>query len=94
MHPVSIEIEFRSRYDQAKHDQLLRYLGEYSEAWGHDAEFEVLLDDGADEGAMISAVTRIQDVASRLGVQSMTEAELAEFTATFERARAGKQVTS
>ncbi|AZK95499.1 MULTISPECIES: CYTH domain-containing protein [Streptomyces] len=56
----------------------------WSEAWGHHAEFEVLLEDDAPEAARTAAVERITGVAAGLGVELMTEAELAEFTAAFE----------
>ncbi|MFI5758668.1 CYTH domain-containing protein [Streptomyces sp. NPDC051569] len=56
----------------------------WSDAWGHHAEFEVLLDDAASDAARADAVARIVDVATELGVTLMTERELADFTAAFE----------
>lgn len=58
----------------------------WSEAWGHHAEFEVLLDDKASEAAQEDASARIRGVAAELGVHLMSEEELAEFTAAFETA--------
>ncbi|WP_101258882.1 hypothetical protein [Streptomyces barkulensis] len=58
----------------------------WSEAWGHHAEFEVLLDDAAGEAAQEEATARIRAVAAELGVDLMSERELAEFTAAFEAA--------
>ncbi|MBC9724963.1 CYTH domain-containing protein [Streptomyces sp. TRM68367] len=56
----------------------------WSEAWGHHAEFEVLLDDNASDAARQEATDRIFAVAKELGVRLMTEQELADFTAAFE----------
>jgi adenylate cyclase class IV len=58
----------------------------WSEAWGHHAEFEVLLPDDAPETARAEAADRITAVAAALGVALMTERELADFTAAFEAA--------
>ncbi|MFI5803488.1 CYTH domain-containing protein [Streptomyces sp. NPDC051561] len=58
----------------------------WSEAWGHHAEFEVLLDEEASALAQDEAEGRIRAVAEELGVHLMTEHELAEFTAAFEAA--------
>lgn len=58
----------------------------WSEAWGHHAEFEVLLDDSPSAAAKEEASTRISTVAKELGVRLMTEQELADFTAAFEAA--------
>lgn len=58
----------------------------WSEAWGHHAEFEVLLDDDASHTAQEEAAERIQTVATELGIDLMSEQELAEFTAAFEAA--------
>ncbi|BAU83539.1 hypothetical protein SLA_2616 [Streptomyces laurentii] len=69
----------------------------WSDAWGHHAEFEVLLDETADAAAQENAATRIRDVADELGVRLMTEQELADFTAAFEaaeQARKKKQAAS
>ncbi len=77
-----------------------RYQGveiavKWSEAWGHHAEFEVLLDGTPSEAGQREAAQRIEAVAARLGVQLMSEDELAEFTASFEAAlAAGGGVTS
>jgi adenylate cyclase class IV len=60
----------------------------HSEAWGHHAEFEVLLDDEASEADIDDAVDRIHQVADELGATVMTEDELAEFTAKFEQSQA------
>ncbi|AJE87511.1 hypothetical protein SLNWT_7135 [Streptomyces albus] len=56
----------------------------WSEAWGHHAEFEVLLEDGASGATRDEAAARIASAAQELGVQLMTEQELADFTAAFE----------
>ncbi|MFE4175085.1 hypothetical protein ACFRR7_24065 [Streptomyces sp. NPDC056909] len=56
----------------------------WSEAWGHHAEFEVLLGDDPSPAAKSEAGDRIAAVADELGVTLMTEAQLAEFTAAFE----------
>ncbi|MFF5442775.1 hypothetical protein [Streptomyces achromogenes] len=61
----------------------------WSEAWGHHAEFEVLLDDNASDAARREATDRIFAVAKELGVMLMTEQELAQFTAAFEAEQAG-----
>ncbi|MEV6203076.1 CYTH domain-containing protein [Streptomyces sp. NPDC051771] len=58
----------------------------WSEAWGHHAEFEVLLDEGAGATAQEEATARIHGVADELGIDLMTEQELADFTAAFEAA--------
>jgi adenylate cyclase class IV len=58
----------------------------WSEAWGHHAEFEVLLDDEAGPAAQEEASARIKSVADELGVTLMSEKELADFTAAFEKA--------
>ncbi|MGQ4490087.1 CYTH domain-containing protein [Streptomyces sp. SAS_281] len=58
----------------------------WSEAWGHHAEFEVLLDDDASNTAREEAVARITTAAQELGVTLMSEQELADFTAAFESA--------
>jgi adenylate cyclase class IV len=60
----------------------------WSEAWGHHAEFEIVLTDDADEAERQQAETRIHAVADELGVHLMTDAELREFTRQFEEARA------
>lgn len=66
----------------------------HSQAWGHHAEFEVLLPDDAEEAAKTDAETRIHALAERLGVRLMTEAELAEFTAAFERDLAAEKAAT
>ncbi|MFD4135624.1 CYTH domain-containing protein [Streptomyces goshikiensis] len=58
----------------------------WSEAWGHHAEFELLLDDAASDAARDEATSKIIDVAAELGVTLMTEQELTDFTAAFEAA--------
>lgn len=58
----------------------------WSQAWGHHAEFEILLADGAGRAACAEAEAVIRDVAATLGVTLMTERELADFTAAFEAA--------
>jgi adenylate cyclase class IV len=60
----------------------------WSEAWGHHAEFEIVLADDAEEAKRQQAETSIRAVADELGVQLMTDAELREFTRQFEEARA------
>lgn len=59
----------------------------WSEAWGHHAEFEVLLGDDPSSAAVQVAQDRINSVARELGVRLMSEEELAEFTAAFEAAQ-------
>ncbi|MCE7080113.1 hypothetical protein [Streptomyces sp. ST2-7A] len=63
----------------------------WSEAWGHHAEFELLLDEAAGRAAQEEAQTRITAVAHELGVRLMTEEELAEFTAAFEAAESRRK---
>ncbi|MFC9228317.1 CYTH domain-containing protein [Streptomyces decoyicus] len=63
----------------------------WSEAWGHHAEFEVLLDDTASDTAHEEAVARISTAAQELGVTLMTEQELANFTAAFESAEQARK---
>jgi adenylate cyclase class IV len=58
----------------------------WSQAWGHHAEFEVLLDDTAGSAALDEAGVRIRSVADELDVALMSERELADFTAAFEKA--------
>jgi adenylate cyclase class IV len=58
----------------------------WSQAWGHHAEFEVLLDEAAGKAAQDEAAAHIGAVAGELGVALMSERELAEFTAAFEAA--------
>ena len=62
----------------------------WSEAWGHHAEFEVLLGDQPSQAELQAANGRIETVAKQLGITLMSDAELAEFTAAFE---AGQQVS-
>ncbi|RMB83309.1 hypothetical protein [Streptomyces shenzhenensis] len=63
----------------------------WSEAWGHHAEFEVLLTDGASDADRTEAEAAITDVAASLGVSLMTEQELADFTAAFETAEQARK---
>jgi adenylate cyclase class IV len=63
----------------------------WSEAWGHHAEFEVLLDDNASDVAVQEATDRIFTVAKELEVTLMTEQELADFTAAFETAEQSRK---
>jgi adenylate cyclase class IV len=63
----------------------------WSQAWGHHAEFEVLLDDTAGGAALHEAGERIRSVAGELGVTLMSEPELAEFTAAFEAAESHRK---
>lgn len=60
----------------------------HSEAWGHHAEFEILLHDSATESEKADAVARIHQVAEELGVRLMTEHELVKFTEEFEQTQA------
>lgn len=57
----------------------------WSEAWGHHAEFEVLLDDAPGRAAVDEAEARIRGVAEELDIALMSEQELADFTAAFEK---------
>lgn len=59
----------------------------WSEAWGHHAEFEVLLGDDPSPAEVKAAHERITAVAGDLAVPLMSEEELAEFTAAFEAAQ-------
>ncbi|WP_329177528.1 MULTISPECIES: hypothetical protein [unclassified Streptomyces] len=58
----------------------------WSQAWGHHAEFEVLLDDAPGQAAVDEAESLIRSVAAELAVPLMSERELADFTAAFEAA--------
>jgi adenylate cyclase class IV len=58
----------------------------WSEAWGHHAEFEVLLGDQPTEAERDEAEARVRAVAQELDVPLMSEQELADFTAAFEAA--------
>jgi adenylate cyclase class IV len=86
------ELGFASEMHQAYNQRRnFRFRGveiavKWSEAWGHHAEFEVLLDDAAGPTAQDEATTRITGVARELGVQLMSDTELAAFTAAFEEA--------
>ena len=86
------ELGFASEMHQAYNQRRnFRYQGveiavKWSEAWGHHAEFEVLLSDDAGPAAQDEATTRITGVAHELGVQLMSDTELAAFTAAFEEA--------
>jgi len=62
----------------------------WSEAWGFHAEFEVLLGDEPSPAEVVEAHERIASVARELDVVLMSEGELAEFTASFESARASE----
>jgi adenylate cyclase class IV len=71
-----------------------RYQGveiavKWSEAWGHHAEFEVLLDGQPNEVQHAEAAGLIRRVAGELGVELMSEDQLAAFVRAFEEARAG-----
>lgn len=68
-----------------------RYRGveiavKWSQAWGHHAEFEILLDGEPSDSEKALAARQILQVADELGVHLMTEQELAEFTHAFETA--------
>ncbi len=65
----------------------------WSEAWGHHAEFEVLLDDDPSDAARQEATDRIFAVAKELDATLMTERELADFTAAFEAAEEARKAT-
>jgi hypothetical protein len=58
----------------------------WSEAWGHHAEFEILLGDRPTEAEHEEAEARIRAVAGELDVPLMSEQDLADFTAAFEAA--------
>ncbi|CAM5365443.1 hypothetical protein SVIRM249S_01903 [Streptomyces viridochromogenes] len=66
----------------------------WSEAWGHHAEFEVLLDDNASDAVRQEATDRIFAVAKELEVTLMTEQELADFTAAFEAAEQARKAAA
>ncbi|MDT3398558.1 CYTH domain-containing protein [Streptomyces sp. B1866] len=85
---LGFEAEMHEAFNQRRN---FRYHGveiavKWSEAWGHHAEFEVLLDDSASAAAQEEAVARIRTVAEELDVTLMSEQELAAFTAAFEAA--------
>ena len=63
----------------------------WSEAWGHHAEFEVLLDDAPGQAALSEAEARIRTAAQELDVALMSEEELAIFTAAFEAAERARK---
>ncbi|WP_225846374.1 hypothetical protein [Streptomyces sp. HPF1205] len=63
----------------------------WSEAWGHHAEFEVLLADTSGQAALDEAEARIRAVARELDVTLMSEQELADFTAAFEAAERARK---
>ncbi|WP_117214062.1 hypothetical protein [Allorhizocola rhizosphaerae] len=70
-----------------------RYRGveiamKWSQAWGHHAEFEVVLPDDAGPEEVSQGQAMIASVAAELGVRLMTEEELAEFTRQFEARQA------
>jgi adenylate cyclase class IV len=76
-----------------------RYRGveiavKWSQAWGHHAEFEVLLPDGAEQAARDEAEARVRAVARDLDVTLMSERELAEFTAAFEAAERARKAAA
>jgi adenylate cyclase class IV len=58
----------------------------WSEAWGHHAEFEVLLEDTANASTREEAEALIRSIAEELGVALMSESELLRFTREFEAA--------
>lgn len=66
----------------------------WSAAWGHHAEFEVLLDNAAGQAALDEAEARIRSVAAELAVTLMSEQELADFTAAFERAERDRKASA
>lgn len=66
----------------------------WSEAWGHHAEFEVLLDDDASDAVRQEATDRIFAAAKELEVTLMTEQELADFTAAFEAAEQARKAAA
>lgn len=66
----------------------------WSEAWGHHAEFEVLLGDQPTVAEREEAEERIRTVAQELGVPLMSEQELADFTAAFEAAERERKATA
>ncbi|MGW1194446.1 CYTH domain-containing protein [Streptomyces sp. NPDC002536] len=66
----------------------------WSEAWGHHAELEVLLGDEAGPAARQEAAERITGVAKELGLELMSEQELADFTTVFERKQAARNAAS
>ncbi|MGP3951828.1 hypothetical protein [Streptomyces sp. 7N604] len=85
---LGFEAEMHEAFNQ-RHN--FRFRGveiavKWSEAWGHHAEFEVLLDDTPSVAAQEEAGARIRTVAEELGVALMSEQELADFTAAFEAA--------
>ena len=73
-----------------------RYQGvdiavKWSEAWGYHAEFEVLLDCEPGEADQAAAEALIHCVAAELGVELMSERELAEFVRAFEETQAARR---
>ncbi|MFI0218252.1 CYTH domain-containing protein [Streptomyces lydicus] len=93
---LGFEAEMHEAFNQ-RHN--FRFRGveiavKWSEAWGHHAEFEVLLDDSASVAAQEEASARIRTVAEELRVQLMSEQELADFTAAFEAAERDRKAAA
>jgi adenylate cyclase class IV len=94
--PTAVKVFNELGLEAAMHEALnsrhnFRFNGveiavKWSEAWGYHAEFEVLLEDGASGASRTEAEAKIAEVATALGVNLMTEQELADFTAAFEAA--------
>lgn len=85
----------KTMHDAFNRRHNFRYQGveiavKWSEAWGHHAEFEVLLDGEPGEAEQDAAVALIHRVAAELGVELMSERELAEFVRAFEEAQAAR----
>ncbi|WP_329133484.1 hypothetical protein OG552_16080 [Streptomyces sp. NBC_01476] len=85
---LGFESEMHEAFNQRRN---FRFRGveiavKWSQAWGHHAEFEVLLDDAPGQTALDEAEARIRTVAQELDVSLMSEQELADFTEAFEAA--------
>jgi adenylate cyclase class IV len=99
--PRAVQLFNELGLEETMHDAFnqrhnFRYQGveiavKWSEAWGHHAEFEVLLDGEPDEAEQAAAAALIHRVAAELGVELMSERELAEFVRAFEEAQAASK---
>lgn len=93
---LGFEAEMHEAFNQRHNFRLhgIEIAVKWSEAWGHHAEFEVLLDDLASTAAQEEASAHINAVAAELGVGLMTEQELADFTAAFEAAERDRKASA
>jgi adenylate cyclase class IV len=96
---LGLEAEMHRAYNERHNFRLggVEIAVKWSEAWGHHAEFEVLLEDAANASTQDEAEALIRATAEELGVTLMSESELHEFTQEFEAAtraeKAGTEAT-